>query len=84
MAKGKVTQIIGTVIDIEFPQDGLPKINNAIEINQGSGKIIKRSGYHSESSHSRSLCVLKISSIKDCISLNFSNNLSSSVFSVSL
>ncbi|MGI8551178.1 MAG: F0F1 ATP synthase subunit beta [Dehalococcoidia bacterium] len=32
MATGKVTQIIGTVIDIEFPQDELPTLYNAVEI----------------------------------------------------
>lgn len=38
MAKGKVTQIIGTVVDIEFPQEQLPNIYNAITINQDGSK----------------------------------------------
>jgi len=32
MAKGKVVQVIGTVVDVEFPPDQLPAIFNALEI----------------------------------------------------
>src|SRR3954462_6861851 len=31
-ATGKVTQVIGSTFDAEFPEDGLPKIYNAITI----------------------------------------------------
>ena len=37
MAKGKVVQVIGSVVDIEFPSDALPAIFNAIEINKDDG-----------------------------------------------
>ena len=40
MAKGKIVQIIGTVIDVEFPPDELPKMFNALEINTDKGKLI--------------------------------------------
>jgi len=40
MAKGKVAQVIGTVVDIKFPPDELPALFNAIEIETGSGKIV--------------------------------------------
>jgi F-type H+-transporting ATPase subunit beta len=40
MAKGKVVQIIGTVIDVEFPQNELPKLFNAVEINTPKGKTL--------------------------------------------
>ena len=40
MAKGKIVQIIGTVIDVEFPPDELPKMFNALEINSDKGKLI--------------------------------------------
>ncbi|MEX2080429.1 MAG: F0F1 ATP synthase subunit beta, partial [Dehalococcoidia bacterium] len=30
--EGKVVQVIGTVLDIEFPPDRLPAINNAVDI----------------------------------------------------
>jgi F-type H+-transporting ATPase subunit beta len=32
MAKGKVAQVIGTVVDVEFPPDELPALYNSIEI----------------------------------------------------
>ena len=41
MAKGKVAQVIGTVVDIEFPPDELPALYNAIEIETGGGKKVK-------------------------------------------
>jgi len=37
VAKGKVVQVIGSVVDIEFPSDALPAIFNAIEINKDDG-----------------------------------------------
>jgi F-type H+-transporting ATPase subunit beta len=40
MAKGKIVQIIGTVIDVEFPPDELPKLFNALEINSSKGKLL--------------------------------------------
>jgi F-type H+-transporting ATPase subunit beta len=40
MAKGKIVQIIGTVIDVEFPPDTLPRLFNALEIATPQGKII--------------------------------------------
>jgi len=40
MAKGKVVQIIGTVVDIEFPPDELPALNNAIEVAIDGSKIV--------------------------------------------
>jgi F-type H+-transporting ATPase subunit beta len=38
MATGKVVQIIGPVVDIEFPADQLPDIYNAVEIPMGDGQ----------------------------------------------
>jgi len=46
MAKGKVVQVIGTVIDMEFPPDELPAINNGIEIPQNGSKIIVEAQHH--------------------------------------
>ncbi len=39
MAVGKVVQVIGPVVDIEFPPDGIPGINNAIEIKKEEDSI---------------------------------------------
>ena len=46
MAKAKVVQVIGTVVDIEFPPDELPALNNAIEITFDVGKILLEAQQH--------------------------------------
>jgi F-type H+-transporting ATPase subunit beta len=46
MAKGKVAQVIGTVVDIEFPPDELPALFNAIEITLDSGKVVLEAQEH--------------------------------------
>jgi len=46
VAKGKVVQVIGTVIDMEFPPDQLPSINNGIVINQDGLRIIVEAQQH--------------------------------------
>ena len=40
MAKGKVEQVIGTVVDVEFPPEELPALFNAIEIPVDGDKIV--------------------------------------------
>ena len=40
MAKGKVVQIIGSVVDIEFPPNELPALFNAIEIAMDGSKLV--------------------------------------------
>ncbi len=40
MAKGQVVQVIGTVVDIKFPPDQLPAINNGIEIQMDGNKVV--------------------------------------------
>ncbi|MDO8473918.1 MAG: F0F1 ATP synthase subunit beta [Dehalococcoidia bacterium] len=40
MATGKVVQVIGTVVDVEFPPDQLPSLRNSLEIAHGGGKIV--------------------------------------------
>jgi F-type H+-transporting ATPase subunit beta len=46
VAKGKVVQVIGTVIDMEFPPGDLPAINNGIVINQDGVNIIVEAQQH--------------------------------------
>jgi F-type H+-transporting ATPase subunit beta len=36
--KGNVVQVIGTVVDVEFPAEHLPEIYNALELDMGDGK----------------------------------------------
>lgn len=40
MAVGRVAQVIGTVVDIEFPQEELPALFNAIEIARDGEKLV--------------------------------------------
>ncbi len=40
MANGKVTQIIGTVVDVEFPHDDMPTIYNALETAVGDQRLV--------------------------------------------
>jgi F-type H+-transporting ATPase subunit beta len=58
LANGKVAQIIGTVVDIEFPQGELPAIYNAIEINQDGARIVLEVQQHIGNNNVRclSLC----------------------------
>jgi F-type H+-transporting ATPase subunit beta len=46
MAKGKIVQVMGTVVDAEFPVDELPPINNAIEIAMDGGKLVAEVQQH--------------------------------------
>ena len=40
MSQGKVTQIIGPVLDLDFPNGELPAILNALEVDLGDGKTL--------------------------------------------
>ena len=40
MNEGKITQIMGAVLDIQFEKESLPNLYNAIEIPLGEGKVI--------------------------------------------
>jgi len=46
MAKGKVAQVIGTVVDIEFPPEELPALFNAIEIPRDGDNIVLEVQHH--------------------------------------
>ena len=43
---GKIIQIIGAVLDIKFPADNLPALNNAIEIYNNGNKIVAEVAQH--------------------------------------
>ncbi len=38
--KGSVVQVIGTVVDVEFPAEQVPDIYNAVDIDMGGGKTL--------------------------------------------
>ncbi|AFP85029.1 F0F1 ATP synthase subunit beta [secondary endosymbiont of Ctenarytaina eucalypti] len=40
MATGNIIQVIGAVVDVEFPQDAVPKIYNALEVGKGTTKLV--------------------------------------------
>ena len=40
MAMGKVTQVIGTVVDVEFPAEGMPAIYNALETSIAGERLV--------------------------------------------
>ncbi len=40
MAKGKITQVIGPVVDFEFPSENLPKILETVEIMMGEKRLV--------------------------------------------
>jgi len=46
MAEGAVRQVIGTVVDVEFPPDALPDLHNAIEIEMDGSKLIAEVEQH--------------------------------------
>ncbi len=64
MAKGKVAQIIGTVIDIEFPPDELPALNNAVEIAQNGSKLVLEVQHHIGNNWARCLALSPTDGIK--------------------
>ena len=44
---GKITQIIGAVLDIKFPAGNLPEINDAIDIPlKGEGRLVVEVAQH--------------------------------------
>ncbi len=40
MATGKIIQVIGAVVDVEFPQDDVPKVYDALEVVNGKEKLV--------------------------------------------
>src|SRR3970282_1101916 len=44
--KGTVVQVIGTVVDVEFPPDQLPAIYNAVEIDKNGTTVVAEEQQH--------------------------------------
>ncbi|MBE0479410.1 MAG: F0F1 ATP synthase subunit beta [Dehalococcoidia bacterium] len=57
MAKGRIAQVIGTVVDVEFPPDELPSINNAVEVNVDGGKVVLETQHHIGNNWARCLAL---------------------------
>ncbi len=58
MAKGRVSQVIGTVVDIEFPPDELPALRNAIEVPRDGEKLILEVQQHIGNNWARCLSLV--------------------------
>lgn len=58
MAKGKVVQVIGSVVDIEFPADEMPALFNAIEIPQNGSKLVLEVQAHTGNNWARCLSLM--------------------------
>ena len=44
---GKITQVIGAVLDVKYPESNLPKINEAIEVSRKDGsKLVVEVAQH--------------------------------------
>ena len=57
MANGKVVQVIGTVVDVEFPPDQLPSMYNALEIDNNGEKLVLEVEQHVGNSWVRCLAL---------------------------
>ncbi len=57
MARGRVAQVIGTVVDIEFPPDELPALNNAIEVRQNGSTLVMEVQHHIGNNWARCLAL---------------------------
>ncbi len=58
MAKGKVVQVIGTVVDIEFPPNELPALFNAVDIPRNGSKLVLEVQGHVGNNRVRCLSLL--------------------------
>jgi len=58
MAKGKVVQVIGSVVDIEFPSNKLPQLFNSIEIEQEGSRIVLEVQGHIGNNRARCLSLM--------------------------
>ena len=56
-SKGKVVQIIGTVVDVEFPADELPAIYSAVELQNDGEKLVLEVEQHVGNSWARCLAL---------------------------
>ena len=57
MANGKITQVIGTVVDVEFPPEEMPSIFNALETEIAGDKLVLEVEQHVGNSWARCLAL---------------------------
>src|SRR4051812_18582768 len=54
---GKITQIVGVVVDVEFSTDNLPAIFNALKIKHGDGELTLEVAQHLSESSVRAIAL---------------------------
>lgn len=54
---GKIVQIIGPVVDVEFPEDNLPAIYNALVIEKPEGRVVLEVAKHIGSNRVRAIAL---------------------------
>ena len=57
MANGKVTQVIGTVVDVQFPPDEMPTVYNALETKIADDKLVLEVQQHTGNNWVRCLAL---------------------------
>jgi F-type H+-transporting ATPase subunit beta len=55
--KGKVSQIVGVVVDVEFPTDELPAINNALNVKVADRELVMEVAQHLSESRVRAIAL---------------------------
>lgn len=46
MNKGKIVQVMGPVVDVEFESGALPRIKEALQVENGSRKCVMEAAQH--------------------------------------
>ncbi|MBU2009001.1 MAG: F0F1 ATP synthase subunit beta [Chloroflexi bacterium] len=64
MAKGRVVQVIGTVVDVEFPPEELPSIYDAVEVPVDGSKIVLEVQQHIGNNWARCLALTPTDGLK--------------------
>jgi F-type H+-transporting ATPase subunit beta len=57
MGKGRVVQVIGTVVDIEFPPEELPALNSSVEIDRDGDRMVLEVQQHTGNNWVRCLAM---------------------------
>ena len=71
---GKITQVIGAVLDIKFGSDNLPEINDAIDIQtKDGGKLVVEVAQHLGDDTVR--CIAMRTDLRSCRRSNLRTNL---------
>lgn len=63
-ALGKIIQVVGVVVDVEFGKDSLPAIYNALEVEVGKKKILLEVAQHLDESSVRAISLASTDGLK--------------------